>query len=641
MIRFRRQPFSETPGQAMSSSAGVGVHPLAVVAAVGLASGTYLGLGLFVVEPMVLFGGAVSYFGSPLPAVMAVFVLFGAVVGMAVGVLIGLVRRRLRNPAAITVATVGFLLTIVYIGWTSARPPSGSIRAPEQVLIALSGWTVIALVLGRVRARSRVSGVAVWVAAAGAVLLCGGLLAWHPLAYHRLPVRAAGDAAAPNVVMIVVDALRPDHLSAYGYRRDTSPNIDRLSDQGARFRIAYSHGSRTIIAVPALFTSTYPEIAGTADVFSQQHPLPENRVTIAEMLQGAGYITLGMMSNIYLKSAFGMTQGFDRLEEFNHVRFRFSVYRLLVSLGVFERPAYAEMSSPSATEVTDAALEWIGRVRSHRRFFCFVHYMDVHNPYRPPAEFLGMFSSSPAADAVDEDELYVRTATWREDPVPLELTGDELARLVDLYDGCIRFTDTEIGRLLAAIEALAFARETVVVLTSDHGDEFLEHGSLYHAGAVHEQLIRVPLVLWSSTGRWQGLVVDGLARHLDVLPTIAELAGVQPPAAAMGESLVPLAAGLARQDTTETFAQSDDSSALIRGRWKILCRGLTDRCLLYDLSEDPEGLYDVADEHPDVLDRMRHGLDGYLPRVRQPLRQPTAPVDPEAVRQLRELGYVE
>ena len=333
-----------------------------------------------------------------------------------------------------------------------------------------------------------------------------------------------------NIVLVVVDALRADHLGSYGYRRDTSPNIDRLADEGVRFTRAYSHGNRTIIAMPSLFTSLYPAYHGAVGFHEYVTPLPDDRVTMAETLQDNGYTTVGLMSNVYLKHPFGLTQGFDVVEEFNTARFSLSLYRVIETLGLVTLPDYKVDTAPAAVDVTDQAIAWMDRA-GDEPFFLFAHYMDVHHPYTPPAADFNEFDRG--TSDMDENTLFMMTAALVRHQPPLPLRTGELHRLEDLYDACIRHTDTEIGRLISAVELLPDDRDTYIIFTSDHGDEFLEHGSLYHNNVLIEELIRVPLIVWKR-GSVDGRVENALVRHIDVMPTVVELAGGEMPVTAMG-----------------------------------------------------------------------------------------------------------
>jgi arylsulfatase A-like enzyme len=610
----------------------------------GLTIGVVLGALLWAIEVLWMHRRALPYLGTPLVSVLLVYTLTGAVVGLMAAVAAVFISRRSGlETHAVTLALTGFALTSLLVARAIARdalfsPPAGVLLG---VGIALVVWAAFAGVIGRRRGRARASrGAGVWIGAVGAVVALLVFWAWNPLFYYRLPSRTA-PPDAPNVVLIVVDALRADHLGAYGYGRDTSPNLDDLAARSTVFERAYSHGNRTIFAMPALFTSMYPSINGAVGYQTSMVPLADNRTTIAEMLDQRGYVSAGMMSNVYLKSAFNLTQGFDRLEQFNSNRFRFSVYRLLSLLGLIQKPSYASSGSPRAWQVTDGALRWLERFPQDSPFFLFVHYMDVHHPYKPPKRFEAMFESSPEAAAIDAKHLFERTRDMIAEAPPLDFGGVELERLIDLYDACIRSTDEQIGRLIDAVEAQSQVdgRETLIIFTSDHGDEFMEHGTLYHVNLTHQELLHVPLIVKAPVGE-PGQRVQAMARHIDVLPTIAELTGSVVPDSAMGESLVGVMAGREQEAARVSFAEGDFCTAMIYDDWKIMYVDTADAFLLYDLAADPAGLVDVSDQHPDVVAKLGAVVNDYMATAaarRQSQRREAAS---ETVRQLRALGYV-
>jgi arylsulfatase A-like enzyme len=600
---------------------------------------------LFVAEIAEAGRDALSALGSPPATVLAVYLTFGAVVGAVTGAIAGLVARGKRRrfapvqaavltfifaalfilrrayrvelvaltPATLTVVGVGAIIAVATIWWTRKRNPGdpGPARRGRDAAIA-----------------------------ACALALWGGALLGGPLRHQRVSAPAGAPADAPNVLFILVDALRVDRLSTFGYSRPTSPNLDRLAASGTVFTRAYSQGNRTIIAMPSLFTSLYPAFTGASGFQDQLTPLPESRTTIAELCRDAGYATVGMMSNIYVKRPFGLTQGFGRVEEFNPGRFRMSIYRVLIGAGLIDKPQYAAGSSASAKEVTDAALRWLERTPGDAPFFCYVHYMDVHHPYLPPPEYERMFRSREDLEGIDPVALFRRTAELVRAQRRYGLGEADLARLSDLYDGCIRYVDTEMGRLIDAAQRPRNGRPTVIVFTSDHGDEFQEQGCLYHNNLVIEELIRVPLVIWrSDVGR--GRRVDDLVRHVDVLPTIAEWVGAAAPEAVAGRSLAPAVNGGESVAATESIAEGDYCAALVEPGWKVMRVDTTDTYQLFEL--DAVALasrpLEPSPAHADRFARMRADLDEYMASVdRAGGKSVTATA--ETLRQLESLGYI-
>jgi len=244
----------------------------------------------------------------------------------------------------------------------------------------------------------------------------------------------------------------------------------------------------------------------------------------------------------------------------------------------------------------------------------------------------------PFAGSIDEDSAG-NGSLMRLAPVPIWASPDEeLARLTDLYDACIRYTDAEIGRFLDALARRRANRERIVIITADHGDEFMEHGSLYHNNILYEELIRVPLVLWWSDGSHAGTRVEGLARHVDVLPTMAEWLGIPTPEQAMGSSLTPLITG-EETGARETIAEGDFCAAVVYEGWKILRVDSSGVDYLYDLSADPGETENLAAREPQRLEDMRRRLDAYLALIEEQGGEERRATS-ETLRQLRALGYV-
>ncbi len=581
--------------------------------------------------------------GVPLPAIMSIYLLAGASLGIALGLGAWLLARVVRGrPDRLSFVLIAYVCAALFV---LRSTPSGNLATlPPQVAAVLAAG-LIAVSIGvwwwrrptrepSYRARStRFAGIVV------AVTACAVSAAWVPLRHHRFPARHDAPPDAPNVVFVLVDALRADRLSCFGYTRPTTPFIDRLAARGTAFENAYSHGNRTIIAMPSLFTSIYPSYTRAIESGEWDTPLPDSQTTLAEMFQSSGYTTFAMMSNPYLKRPFGLTQGFDRVDEFNPGRFHLSLYRVLMALGAVRKPHYADGINPSAKEVTDATVAWLGRAPARSPYFCYVHYMDVHHPYLPPRVFEDMFNSGDWLSSIDPLTLFGKTVELVQARKPYPLDDNELARLSDLYDACIRYVDSEIARVVDAAQRVN-NRPTIVVVTSDHGDEFQEHGCLYHNNVVIEELIRVPLVVWRSDRRDSGRRVDDLVRHVDVMPTIAEWIGVESPRHAVGRSLLPLIRGETDGGTRASVAEGDYCAALVEPGWKVVRVDTAGAESLFDLVADPTAKRDVAHSHPNRLERMRELLDAYHRGA--PTADPSGrpELDAATLRQLQALGYI-
>lgn len=601
--------------------------------------GTLCGAAYFLVEPIGLMRDLRMFFGVTLLEVFSVYIAFGVAAGVGSGVLLALIRPSKRPDGGLQLAILGAGFTVLFVVREITLPelrllPLGIIGrvAGSVIFWALIGW--VAARSGRFRLADR--GVPVVVALLVAVASLAVPTAVLRAQSSSLPSRSGAQAAAPNVIMIVIDALRRDHLGAYGYPRPNSPTIDALSRDGVRFDNAYSHGNRTIIAMPSLFTSLYPSYHGAIGFSNGAAPLPQSRVTIAELFQSAGYRTVGLMSNVYLKHPFGLTQGFDRTEEFDIARFYLSVYRVLDNLGLAQKPEQKATTADART-VTDEALKWMERLQGDP-FFLYVHYMDVHHPYIPPQDVLAEFDGSGVA--TPGDSLFAWTVELLATPPPLSMPAPARQRLIDLYDACIRYTDNEIARIVDAVGALDDTRPTMIVVTSDHGDEFFEQGSVYHNNLLIEELIRVPLIFWHSGGAFDPRVVAGMSRHVDVLPTLAEIIGAEVPEGIMGRSLGGALAGKAPTGVARSVSEGDYCAAINTPDWKIMYVDSSSGFSLYDLASSGGKAHDVSLQHPVRFDSLRRELESYMAEAALVRQSANETVSEETLRQLRALGYV-
>jgi arylsulfatase A-like enzyme len=268
-----------------------------------------------------------------------------------------------------------------------------------------------------------------------------------------------------------------------------------------------------------------------------------------------------------------------------------------------------------------------------------MHYMDVHHLYGLRLDPSARFGRG--QEVIDPNVLFLKTAAMVRNPPPLELPEAELRQLIDQYDSCIFETDAEIARFVKTIEELSTERETVVIFTSDHGNEFLEHGSLYHTNLLVEELIRVPLIIWRSGTKTSGSRVKPLVRHVDVLPTVAEFIGVDPPEEASGVSLFPYLLDAAHAGNNYSIAEGDFCTSLNFENWKLMHVDSAGSYELYDLAADPLGLRDVSDLYPSQLGEMKARLGTYLEKVKRLENEAQAPLSVEQVRQLKALGYLQ
>ena len=338
-------------------------------------------------------------------------------------------------------------------------------------------------------------------------------------------------AQRPNVLLISIDSLRADHVGCYGYAKPTTPTIDRLAREGVMFRSAVSTTSWTLPAHAAMFTGLYDSAHGATDVTAR---LDERHVTLAEAMRDAGYQTVGLYGGPFLHPTFGLDQGFE-------------TYINCMSVLPSDAPAEAfreyashaashdDVTGPRTAEQFAAWLE-SQAAADGRPMFAFIHLWDVHFDYIPPEKYVRMFDADYQGDVTARNFM-------NNDAVHPGMDARDLAHVLALYDGEIRFTDDIIAQLLDALREAGRLDNTLVVITSDHGEEFFEHGGKGHQRTLFDEVVRVPLVVWWPGRVEAGGVVEQQVRLIDIAPTLLAAAGAAVPQAMQGRDLRPVMDG--------------------------------------------------------------------------------------------------
>ena len=425
----------------------------------------------------------------------------------------------------------------------------------------------------------------------------------------------AGLGGARNLVLVSLDTLRADRLGLYGYERDTSPRLDAWSEDAFVFERAHSAANATAGAHHALFQSR-PASVAFAD---------RKAPSLASVLDAAGYHTAGFTDGGTMARAMGFAHGFDRYDDGNK--------------GLAQ-------SLPKALAFLDEA------AAEEAPFYLFVHSFDVHLPYDPPpphdTQFFPEYEGRMTGPATLPLLRGVRRIFDQTNlPEPVELDEAERKQASALYDGEIAKTDVLLSRLLTRIEQADLRDDTLVVIVSDHGEEFWEHGSVLHSHTLFQELVHVPWILrvpgWRDAARRIGERVS----MLDVLPTLLELLGLDVPETARGRSLVPLMRG-ETMDPAAILAEGRpygrNQQMVVAGRFKLIRNLRTGRTMLFDLDADPEELRDLSLRHPAARNKLVALLDRELPRDARPEDDPlNQPEDLDAGLQqrLRELGYID
>jgi arylsulfatase A-like enzyme len=428
-----------------------------------------------------------------------------------------------------------------------------------------------------------------------------------------------GSPPAPrfNLILISIDTLRADHIGAYGYPLPTTPNIDAMAEDSLRMAECVAHAPMTLASHASLLTSLLPQHHGAS--IPRQSRLTEDAVTLAEVLAQHGYRTASFNGGIQLDAAYGLDRGFELYES--------------------TKPHDALAQALTGQEdrlrhSVERGIQWLDK--TPQPFFLFLHSYEIHHPYTPDEEYLELFDADYAGSLPDHISVeLLESINADSQPLPAE----DLSHIVHAYDAELRSADEAIGRLVAYLRERSLYDDTLIVVTSDHGEEFGEHGWVgWHAHSLYDELLLVPLILKFPGSRFAGVVDESQARGIDVAPTVLTALGVEVPASYAGRDLAlrvnePSAAAVSMHDVPG----SRPLWALRTPAWKLKRVG---REVLFDLAADPKERRDVAARHPERAAALRKLGEKLLQERRRP-KDVTARLSADTQKQLRELGYIE
>jgi len=428
----------------------------------------------------------------------------------------------------------------------------------------------------------------------------------------------------PNIILISIDSLRPDHLKCYGYFRNTSPNIDGLANDGVMFTDSVSTTTWTLPAHISMLTSLYPE---AHQVIHDGVRLSEKATVCSEILQTAGYVNAGFVSGPYLHSRFGYNQGFDIYDDYT---INFSS----------NEEAHRGITSPRIHKRISSWLE-----QNYKQpFFLFLHYWDVHYDYIPPAPFDTMFDKYYKGDISSRNFEH----NWRINP---SMPKRDLEHIIALYDGEIAFTDSYIGKLLRMLKELGIYDNTMIIFTADHGDEFFEHGEKGHRKNLFDTTLKVPLIIKFPNNRWAGHQVEHQAGIVDIVPTFLDYLDINPKVILQGKSLLPLITEEKQEDKSYYFADLHGNPKCVRtGQYKYIIfwerRSFfwnRKHPSLFDLSNDAEEQNNIAESNSEVKDRLHEVLMDSVDSSRiiaGNIGKSQAQYSEDFVKKLKDLGYI-
>ena len=534
-----------------------------------------------------------------------------AIVFAVIGLFVVALARRRRLRALLL---IGFAVTAC--GWL------------PQVFKGLHGWAVLLLAAGISVQLTRLATAHAYlldrlvrrtalIAALCSLVLAAGF-AMAAIRQERADLARLPPVTAdrPNVLLIVLDTVRASSLSLYGHSRATSPNLDRFAAQGTVFDRAYATAPWTLPSHGSMFTGRHPHELSTG--FSS--PLDAAHPTLAEALAEQGYATSAFVANTWYGGAeFGLGRGFAHYDDHqttpttSFMATSFGQLALAVTRAKKHFATHDNFGRQSADDINRGFLGWLSRQDRQRPFFTFLNYCDAHGPYLPPDPFALRFTNSRTRYQVTDRAL----DAW---------SPDEIRSLNDAYEGAIAYLDDRLGRLFDDLQARGILQNTVVLITSDHGEHFGEHRMIDHMYSVYAPLLHVPLVVVAPGRVGAGERVDRPVSLREIGRTIFQLSGIAAPSGFPGASLLPGAGAqpvttgvlsevehLTEEDVPAWYpAKRGELKSLIQGDWQYIKNFGDGQEQLFNLVADPAGLRDLAAAEPERLSELRRQLERLL-----------------------------
>jgi arylsulfatase A-like enzyme len=431
----------------------------------------------------------------------------------------------------------------------------------------------------------------------------------------------------PTVVVFLLDTVRRDAVGCYGYSLNTTPNIDAVAADGVRFDRVVSTSGWTLPAVASLMTGTWPTVHGAMGRGVWLTPIRPELPMAAEILKGAGFATVGLANAAFVSPMVGMDRGFD----------------------VFDHRFTYNWDTRKADETIDAA---IGELHKHRSEPCFyfIHLFDAHLDYDAPAEYTDRFTGGrhqPPTPLSLEAVLTLQTGPDGRQPP----SADDIHYVRATYDAEVAFADANVGRFVDELKKLGLYDRSTIVITSDHGEEFWDHGGFEHGHTLHDELVLVPLVIKPpSEVAAAGRVVTPQVRLLDVMPTVFDILSVPMPASFEGKSLMPYIRGEVDRDLealSESTLYGPEFVSLRGTRYAYILQMDGDdagKGELFDWRKDPHETTNLAGDMPEVALELRTELlrmyNENAARAKNMSKPRPVDLSPARIRQLRSLGYI-
>jgi arylsulfatase A-like enzyme len=600
----------------------------------------------------------------------ALSLLNNAIIGIAAafgtGAIISWLKNQRLGPWLLKAAVILVPLAVILLALNielHKYVSSLNTRKIAGALLLLAGG-VVALLLAAIF--SRISSAARRICSALFALACAGLVIVS-LAFGDRPVtkrdsgRDTGKAAlvtsassaSPNVILISIDTLRADGLSCYGNPHRTSPAIDGVAAKGVRFQRVYSTSSWTLPAHASMFTGLYTASHGADKTLDQSggtvaDALPAGIPTLAETLRNRGYRTAGFISNPWVSSVFGLGRGFDEYDDHTNKLGSFiNVKDSLICRAFLAAGIWSEQDFDGSRKVDDflpAAMDWITK-HSRDRFFLFLHLIEPHYIYEPPEKYRLNPSGKPIPIFRDIKNLISGDYS---------LSPANLAGLQTLYEGEIKYIDERLSGLFALLDRTGLTGHTLLIITSDHGESFGEHGLWTHGNSLYEEQVHVPLIMRLPGAIPEARIIDNqLGSLVDLMPSILDIIGAPPAKGVQGRSLRPAWEGNGGEPPRAVYAELRPDASWRRtngslGRGQKMIRTMDAKYLegsdgqkkLFLTREDPREDQNVVDKQPALAQTLELALHAWQAGT-TPISKPNRlKLSPEMINQMRALGYI-
>jgi len=429
----------------------------------------------------------------------------------------------------------------------------------------------------------------------------------------------------PNILLITLDALRYDHLGCYGYKRDTSPNIDRIAEVGALFLNAIAQSSHTAPCMYSILTSAYPSECGVASFGDQ---IPDNTPTLSNLLKVSGYKTGFFSSHVGIATIRGFDESFDTF---------YSIWTFREDLN---------NKSIKVTDINPRIIKWIEKNKKEK-FFLWVHYLEPHYPMNPPLAYSKLFldynynTIEPKVKISDNDVFGLGGIPRRLANLNNDIT--DLNYYINLYDTTIRYADDQIGELVQYLKKMGLDNKTVIIISSDHGESLGEHDLYFtHGFQLYEGLVRVPLIIKGAAPFLKKKKIAAQVQQVDIAPTILEILKIKKPLSMIGTGLMPLIKG--NDDYSREYAFSflgGDKIAVRTNEWKLIYTFNNKEYELYNLKDDPGELSNVVSAEKEKFVFLKNKMDTFVKDKKPCPEKHRVILGEDEKEKLKSLGYAQ